>query len=286
MKQTRCLKPYLYLLPSVSLALLFVFYPLVKNVIYSLCTVNRLGEIQFFSGFDNYRALFGKRDFFISLKNTVVLVLINVPVTVLITLLLGKISSIPHRHSAFSQTLLSIPMMISMAAIALIFKVFLNPSVGFVNAVFGIHYGGYEKKDTAMSAVLLLTVWMGIGFNYLLFLDAFRSIPGNILESARLDGAGCVRIFLAMEIPLIRPVAIYIICTNTLLALMTSGPIMIITRGGPSRATTTLVYLMYTSGYGSGNYSMAACISLVIWLISIVFSAGILHFDREKVQYT
>ena len=101
-----------------------------------------------------------------------------------------------------------------------------------------------------------------------------------------MDGAGKLRIFFVMELPMIRPTAMYVLCTNTILAVMTSGPIMIITQGGPARSTTTLVYLMYTMGIGSGNFAMASCVSLVLIALTLVFSLGTLYLDREKVQYS
>ena len=172
-------------------------------------------------------------------------------------------------------------MAVSMPSIALIFKVLLNPSVGFVNYALGLDVGWYTDRHTAMAGILMLTVWMGIGFNYLLFLSAFRGIPEDMLDSAELDGAGKFRtILFKIQLPLISPTMLYVVCTNMIQAMMTSGPILILTQGGPSRSTTTLIYLMYTAGYRSSNYSLAACVSIIAFLLTLTFT--LLLFMTER----
>ncbi len=285
MKAVKSLKPYLYLMPMLLFAAVFVYLPFGRNIVYSLSTVNRLGQVKEFVGPSNYLRLFQRREFASAIGNTLKMTLINVPVTVILTVLLGKICAMPHPAAPFTEGLLALPMAVSMSAAALIFKVFLSPTVGYVNAALGITYQGYESADTALGAILILTVWMGIGYNFLLFVSAFRNVPADVLESAALDGAGGIRSFFSMELPMIRPTAVYVICTNTILAVMTSGPVMIITQGGPNRATTTMVYLMYTMGIGSQNYAMAGCVSMILFLLTAVFSFALIWLDREKVRY-
>ena len=183
-------KPYLFLLPMLVFAAGFVYYPFIKTVIQSVSVVNFRGEITGFAGFDNYAYLFSRREFGIAVSNTLRLTLINVPITLVITLLLAWLSSRPHPFHSVYETMLALPMVVSMAAITLVYKVLLNPSVGFLNYALGLNIGWYEDRHTAMSGILMLTVWMGIGFNYLLFLSAFRSVPQDMLGSAQLDGAG------------------------------------------------------------------------------------------------
>lgn len=284
-KISRAVKPWLFLLPMLLLAALFVYYPFLKNIVYSFSTVNRFGKITAFAGLDNYRYMFSRREFGTALRNTLTLTGVNVPVTLLITLLAARLRRGESRMGLIPDALLSLPMAVSMSAASLIFRVLLNPTVGYINALFGMEYPWFESARTALPSLLTLTVWMGIPFNFLILRAAFRNVPGDVIEGARLDGAGTLRIFFRMELPLVMPTVLYVICTNTILALMTSGPVMIITRGGPSRATTTLIYLMYTAGYGSFNFSMAACVSLAAFVLSIAFTLLNLWLDREKVSW-
>ena len=276
------LRPYLYLLPMLLFAAAFVYYPFLKTALFSVSTVNFMGRITGFTGFDNFAYLFSRREFSMALLNTLRLAVINVPVTVAITLALGKVFSSVLPLNGLFETLISSTMAVSMSAAALTFRVLLNPTVGWLNAFLGISVRWFEDRNTAMYGILMLTVWMGIGFNFLVFLSAFRNTDVSVIESARLDGAGGFRLFFRIELPLISPTLLYVICTNTILALMTSGPIMIITKGGPSRSTTTLIYLMYTTGYGSGNYSMAACVSLVAFCLTLLFTIVSLKADGKR----
>ena len=278
-------KPYLFLLPMLVFAVGFVYYPFLKTIAQSVSVVNFRGELTGFAGLDNFRYLFSRREFSIAMTNTLRLMGINVPVTVAITLLLAWFSARPRRWGPVYETMLALPMTVSMSAITLIFKVLLNPTVGFVNYALGLRLGWYTDRHTAMSGILLLTVWMGIGFNYLLFLSAFRAVPEDMIGSARLDGAGPLTVLLRIQIPMISPTILFVACTNMIQAMMTSGPILILTQGGPSRATTTLIYLMYTAGYRSANYGLAAAVSLVAFAMTLTFAILLFWLEGRKVHY-
>ena len=263
----------------------FVYYPFLKTCLQSVSAVNFRGEITGFAGLDNFRYLFSRREFSAALTNTLMLTLINVPVTVLVTLSLAWLCSRPRPLQSVYETMLSLPMVVSMASISLVFKVLLNPSVGWLNYAFHLDIGWYEDRHTAMGGILLLTVWMGIGFNFLLFLSAFRALPKDMLGSAALDGAGSVRTLLQIQLPLISPTVLYVLCTNMIQAMMTNGPILILTQGGPSRSTMTLIYLMYSSGYASSNYSLAAAVSMIAFGLTLLFSLLLFMTEKRKVHY-
>ncbi|MBQ8137446.1 MAG: sugar ABC transporter permease [Clostridia bacterium] len=280
----RSFKPYLFLMPMLLFAVVFVYYPFLKTVLYSVSNVNIMGRITGFAGLENYAYLFSRREFSTALSNTLKLTALNVPITLAITLLLARLLKNKRLFTGVFETFIASTMAVSMGAASLIFKVLLNPTVGLFNHVLGLSIGWYQDRNTALYGILLLTVWMGIGYNFLLFLSAFRAVPRDILDSARMDGANAWQVFWKMEVPLVFPTVIYMICTNTILALMTSGPILILTQGGPARSTTTLIYLMYSTGYGSNNYSMAACVSVVTFGITLFFTIISLYADGKKAQ--
>lgn len=276
--------PYLFLLPALCLAALFVYYPFAKTFAEAFSLVNAQGEILSYAGLYNFRYLFGRRQFLSALGNTLLLTAINVPVTVALSLTLAALATKKRRISPFIETLFSLPMAVSMATAALVFKLMFNPTVGIVNRLLGTQAGWFEDKGTALYTMLILTVWMGIGFNFLLFLSAMRSVPDERMGAARVDGANEWQVLWHIRLPAVMPTTVYVCASNAILALMTSGPVMIITQGGPSRATTTLIYMMYTSGYASGNDALAACVSLVAFALTFAFTWLILFLDREKVQ--
>lgn len=278
-------KPYLFLLPMLFFAVSFVYYPFAKTLSHSVSLVNAQGVITGFAGLDNFRYLFSRRDFGIALRNTLTLTAINVPITLLITISLALLATKKRRLSSIYETFFSLPMAVSMSAAAMIFKVLLNPTVGYVNYALGLSLGWYESKAHALYGIVMLTVWMGIGFDYLLFLAAFRNIPEELIDAGKLDGAGFFASLFQIKLPMVSSTLLYVACTNMLLALMTAGPIIILTQGGPARSTMTLIYMMFSSGYGSSNYSLSACVSLITFLLSLSLTLLAFHFERKKVHY-
>lgn len=284
-KRRKSLTIFAFLAPILLFSVLFVYYPFLRTVVSSLCTVNAKGELVRFVGLQNFRNVFARSDFQRAVRNSVVLALINVPCTLLITLTLGRLSMKKRWLSPIYETMFALPMAVSASAACMIFKSMFSPTLGFINGFFGLKLGWFESRDTALYTCLILTVWMGVGFDFLLFQSAFRAIPKRVLEAADLDGASFfVRLF-RIELPLISPTIFYVICTNAVLAMMTSAPMIIITQGGPSRSTTTLMYMMYASGFGSSNFSLAAVVSLAAFVLTFGFTGLALVFERKKVHY-
>ena len=281
----QAVKPYLFLLPMLIFAIGFVYYPFIKTFLYSFTTVNARGQIVGFAGLENFAYVFSRREFKSALENTLRLTALNVPLTLVLTIFMALLSRKKRRLSPVYETMFTLPMAVSMSAIVLIFKVLFNPTVGYVNYALGLDWGWFRDKHTAFYGILLLDVWMGIGFNFLLFLAALRGIPDQLIEGAELDGAGRLAILLHIQLPMITPTILYVVCTNMVQAMMTSGPVLILTQGGPSRATTTLIYMMYSSGYSSANYSLAACVSIVTFALTLGFTVAAFALDERKVHY-
>lgn len=279
----RTLLPYLLLSPMLLFATGFVYFPFLESAIHAVSIVNARGEITGFAGLSQFQYLFSRREFGIAIRNTLKLTLINVPITLCLTLTLSYLCIRRHALSPLLEGLFALPMVVAMSSITLIAKVLFNPTVGFINHALHLSLGWFEDRHTAMAGILILTVWMGIGFNFLLFLAAFRDLDAGVLAAAALDGASRGRLLVSIQLPLMLPTIFYVLCTNMIQAMMTNGPILILTQGGPSRATTTLIYMMYTAGYASSNYSMAACISLVTFALTFLFTALLFRRDRKAV---
>ncbi len=285
LKTQKRLKIIAFMAPIMIFAILFVYYPFIRTVVNSLCAVNDKGEILRFVGLENFSYVFGRSDFKLALQHTLIITVINVPVTLFITISLALLANKKRRLSPVYETLFTLPMSISMSAACMIFKSMFSPTLGFVNAFFGTNLGWFESRDTALYTCIILTVWMGIGFDFLLFQSALRGIPAHIMEAAELDGAGFFTRVFKIQLPMISSTIFYVLCTNTVLAMMTSGPMIIITQGGPSRSTTTLMHMMFASGYGSSNYSLAAVVSLVAFVLTFGFTLISFIFERKKVYY-
>ena len=278
-------KGILFLLPMLTFAVIFVFYPFGQALVQSVSVVDFRGEITGFAGLDHFRYLFGRKEFSSALRNTLLLCGVNVPVTVVLTLLLAWMCRQKSPFHSIMETAFALPMSVSMASISLVFKVLLNPTAGYLNYITGLDIRWLTDRRTAMYGILIITIWMGIAFNFLLFLSALRAIPGELAESAALEGASSLRIFMQIQLPLLSPTLLYVVCTNMIQALMTNGPILILTGGGPARSTTTMIYLMYSTGFSSSNYSLAACVSIIAFLMTLTFTLLLFTTEKGRVHY-
>lgn len=279
-------KIFILLLPVLLFALVFVYYPFARTIVNAFSRVNAKGIIKGFSGLENFRYTYSRKDFPQALKHTLTIAAVNVPITLVITLSLALLAEKRRRLSPLYETLFTLPMSVSMSAACMIFKSMFSPSVGFINYFFGLKYGWYESAETALASCIILTVWMGIGFDFLLMLSALRGIPKSVMEATKVDAIGPLRRIFCVQIPLISPTIFYVFCTNLVLAMMTSAPMIIIMGiSSESGATNTLMSMMFQSGFSSSDYGLAAVMSLTAFVLTLGFTILSFVFEKKKVHY-
>ena len=277
---------FFLLLPIMVFAIAFVYFPFIRTIINAFSRVNSKGIIKGFAGLENFIYTYSRKDFLPALKHTLIIAIFNVPITLVITLTLALLSQKRRRLSAVYETMFTLPMSVSMSAACMIFKSMFSPSVGFINYFFSLKLGWFESTETALAACIILTVWMGIGFDYLLLLSALRGIPKSVMEATEVDGISLWRKIFLVEIPLISPTIFYIFCTNLVLCMMTSAPMIIIMGVSPEySATNTLMSMMYQSGFSSSDYGLAAVLSLTAFLLTLLFTILSFVAEKRRVHY-
>ena len=277
---------FFLLLPIMVFAIAFVYFPFIRTIINAFSRVNSKGIIKSFAGLENFIYTYSRKDFLPALKHTLIIAIFNVPITLVITLTLAILSQKRRRLSAVYETMFTLPMSVSMSAACMIFKSMFSPSVGFINYFFSLKLGWFESTETALAACIILTVWMGIGFDYLLLLSALRGIPKSVMEATEVDGISLWRKIFLVEIPLISPTIFYIFCTNLVLCMMTSAPMIIIMGVSPeSSATNTLMSMMYQSGFSSSDYGLAAVLSLTAFILTLLFTILSFVAEKRRVHY-
>ena len=234
-----------------------------------------------FVGLSNFISIFGRDDFLISLQNTVRLTAMYVPLSLVLATGLALLVNKKRILSALPEVVFSIPMAVSMASASLIFKVILNPTIGIVNSLLGIEFAWFWDRNHAMIGVLVLCLWVGLAFDFLLMLVALRSVPASLVEAAEIDGAGLIKKFFRIQLPIVMPTVFFIACTNIILAMMTVTPMLVITEGGPFRQTQTLVYSMFVFGYQSQNYSIASVFAITVFLFTFLFILLAFRLDKR-----
>jgi sn-glycerol 3-phosphate transport system permease protein len=263
----------------------FVYYPFVRTLLYSFSRVNFRGDITGFAGLGNFRRLFHDTVFWTALGNTLRLALIFVPLNLALSFALALLAAKKKPAAAVYETLFMIPMAVSMTAASEIYKMMLDPAVGWLSWLCGIDGGVFNQAATELYGLIAVCLWIGFPFDFLLLLAALRNVPVRLVEAAEMDGAGFWWKLFRVRVPMVSPTILYVVCTNAILAMLTSTPVMIITGGQPRHATDTLIFRMYTAGYQSSNYGTASCISIITFAITLMLVLIALRFDVKGPQY-
>ena len=279
-KRRNDLKAYLFLAPAIILAALFCWYPALKGFIESFLTVSHSGQIQGFAGFANYRILFSDKAFRSSVITTLKFVLLFVPANTFITLLAASLTRRKSRHSSLPEYIFFVPIAVSLSAYSLLFREMFRGSASVINRILGTDYGWITTSGGAMTTLVILGIFLDFGLDYILLMCAFRSIDKNVIEAARMDGAGGWRLFFQVELPMIRGTVLATIFLAIKDAILICAPIIILTEGGPYRSTETIMFYYYTEAFRSGNRAVQNSLSaLVLFFAAIALS---LYLSRRK----
>lgn len=273
-------KPYLFLLPALFFIVMFTYYPFVETIINSFFKLNNKAQRVNFVGLKNYLQVFKAKNFNNSLYNSIRFTLMTVPFNISISLILALLAEKRRRFSRMYEVMFSLPMAISMSATCMIFKLLLNNSIGLFNYSLGLDIKWFFDKNTALWGIAIITVWQNIGYEFLYLSAALRNVPQDVLEAATVDGANWIHRTLRIVFPLITPTVFYLFCLDLIGGMMMSGPVMVLTNGGPRNSTETLVYHMYSKTVSGTNMGYGYAISIVIFLI--VFLLMLLSFKAEK----
>lgn len=279
------LTPYLFLLPTILLMGTFIYYPFVKTIGTSFFLTNATGKAVEFIGLENYQKVFSDSLFIQSIKNTFIYALIQVPVTIVLAFLMAMAANKKRKASWFYELTFAFPMAVSMSVAALIFKLMLNPQIGIINHIFGLDVQWFNGEKTALLSVIILGVWLGLGMDFLYLLSAVRSVPDDLIEAARIDGCPNWKLMFKIYLPIMSPTVFYLICTNLATAMMMSGPVMVLTKGGPNNSTSTIIYYMYRKAFEIYNYGQSYAAAVVGFVIAFVIILISFKFEKKGVTY-
>ena len=285
MRKKHGLAPYAYLFFSMLFIIGFIYYPAIKTMLKSLYLVNAENHPVAFVGLANYRTLFSDPEFRGAVRVTFQYALWSVPLTIVIAYALALISAKKRRLSRLYELLYALPMAVSMSVACVIFRILFNGNLGLINHVFGWSIQWFTDKSYTLVVLIIIGVWLEIGMNYLFLLSAVRGVNRDLLEAAELDGASALKKVRYIYTPLISPTVFYLFCVDMGAALMMSGPVIILTNGGPNGATTTMIYYMYRKGFYIFNYGLSYASAVVAFAIGFVVILAAFVWERKGVQY-
>ncbi|MBY7142835.1 sugar ABC transporter permease [Virgibacillus sp. NKC19-3] len=279
----------LYLLPTFLILGVFLFYPIIKTLQFSVSDVLDGGIVTEFVGLEHFLSLFSSSAYLNSIKVTFLFVLYTVPLTIMLSLFLAVIANEKLKGNKFFQMIFSSQLGISGAASSAILLFFFHPTLGTINNILG-YFGipsveWLTSPDWALFSVALATIWMGLSLNFILFLGGLQNISKDLYESATVDGAGYwVRLF-KITIPLLSPVLFFVTIINFINALQSFGQIHILTEGGPTEATNLLVYSIYRESFIYGNYGLASAQAVMLFIITLIITLIQFKVGERRVHY-
>lgn len=278
----------LLLAPALVLLLVFLYRPLAETFALSFRGTDLLGNPTRFVGLDNYRELAtdpaSRRVLLRTLTLSVVSTVLAVGGALAAALPLRR--RIPG--GAAFRTVLSVPFAYSAATAATCFAGMFAPSVGTLNRVlawFGVSGPDWLQSPTlAMLCVAVATAWYEFGFAFLVLLAALQGLPVEVLEAAQLDGARGIRLVRSVIVPLISPSLFFLAVTQTVSGLQIFTQVQVLTQGGPSGSTTTIVYELYQRAFGAGlpDYGRSSAVAVVlVLLVSLVTATQFASWSRK-----
>ncbi len=277
--------PYLLLVPSMALFAMFTFWPFLKTIILSFSYTDKKGDFVKWAGIRNYIRVITSSTFPKIMGNTLLFALLVGVFTLLVAMLLALLSASREKGSRLYEVMYSLPMAVASAPAASIFIFLMRKDGGLLNQLLGTDIAWLRDPKWALLAVAFVTVWLSIGSSYIFLLVGFRNVPEDLLESARLDGAGPVRRAFSVLIPVASPQIFFVVFLNISNAFKAFGQIKLLTEGGPNNATNTLIYSMYKNALLNGRYETACVQAILLFLIIFIVTRAQHALEERTVFY-
>lgn len=283
------LLPYLLVLPQLLITAIFFLWPAGEALWYSLQNLDPFGISSTFVGLDNFRRLFQDSYYLEAFWTTIVFSTLVTVCGMVLSLLLAALVDYVIRLRKLYQTLLLLPYAVAPVVAAVMWMFLFNPGLGlishFLNQL-GYSWNYAQNSGQAMFLIVVASIWQQMSYNFLFFFAALQSIPKSLVEAAAIDGAGPVRRFFNLSLPLITPVSFFLLVVNLIYAFFDTFPVIdAATGGGPVQGTTTLIYKIYREGFTGLDLSSSAAQSVVLMLLVIGLTVIQFRFVERKVQY-
>lgn len=280
---------YLYTLPWVVTFLLFWTFPLIYSFFMGFTDFQLLDPDYRWVGWGNYSALLSDPAFLGSLKNTFIFALGTIPVTTVLALLLALLVNREFKGRGLFRAGFFVPSITSLVVVALIFcnlysrdgyLAMLGQMVGFETPENGFLY----DSGTALYSIMAMDVWMSVGYYMLIFLAGLKSIPDELYEAAEVNGASSMRQFFSITLPMLKPVALFIIVINSIKSFQVFVEIFVMTKG--KFDTLTSVYFIYEKGMTTRfEFGYASAAAYLLFLIIGIFSLAQFLLFRQRKEY-
>lgn len=275
-----------FILPNFVGFATLTLVPVVTMFYISLTSWNIFGVAKWV-GLENYARLIEDKSFHTALGNTFYYAAVHIPLTIVVSLSLALLLNQKIRGAAFFRTVAFFPYITSIVAIAVVWNMLFSPEYGPINQFLGLlgvaePPGWTVSKDWAMPAVIIVGTWRDMGYYMLLILAGLQTVPAELHEAARIDGASTWQRFLNVTLPCLRPTMFFVTVMITIASFKVFDLILVMTEGGPGQATLVLSQYIYNKGFVQFEFGYASSVAVVLFLICILVTVGQFLYNKRK----
>ena len=290
-KRRLSILPYLLALPTLVFVAVFTVWPVILSI-YQSFFLQRLNIARFreptFIGLGNYLELFSDPYFLQTVANTLFYVIGTVPISVLLGLFFALLVNSPRlRLTGFFRLAFFHPMVLPMVSAATIWLFFFTPDYGLLNS--GLRLFGYAGAENwtgnpslALGATMIVAIWRNSGYYMIFYLAGLQNLPSEVNEAAALDGANSWQILWQITFPLLRRTTVFITTVAFIDAFRTVDHIFVLTSGGPSFASTVLLFDLWLERFENQNIGISAAITVIFVILLLVFTVTNFVVSEQK----
>ncbi|MBU8878206.1 sugar ABC transporter permease [Bacillus sp. FJAT-29790] len=279
----------LYLLPSIILFAVFLFYPMLRTLYLSFYITDGQGVPITYVGLENFIYLLDSSAFHTSIKATLLFVFYTVPVGIILALMLALLANEKLNGIGFFRTMFSSTMGMSVAASSVIWMFMYNPSIGILSKIaesVGLpDIQWLLDPKYALMSVSVATIWMNAGFAFLILLGGLQNIDEQLYENARIAGVSYWYQLRKITLPMLSPTLFFIITVSFINAFQTFGQIDILTKGGPIESTNVIVYSIYKDAFINYNVGSASAQATILFFCILIVTILQFKLGERKVHY-
>ncbi len=308
MKTRWKISPYMYVFPALALLVAFRLLPIVMSFLISFFEWKISGTGAFI-GWENYVNLVHDPVFWKSIMNTVWLVLFVVPASLVFSMLFAVLLNQVKYLRGLFRTVYFLPFVTSMVAVSIVWKIIFNEQTGLANrfldiigltpqkwlaeprGIFSMFFSNFGiaipdwlgGPSQALLAIIILTVWKGLGYNTIIYLAGLQNISKDYYEAAEIDGASRIKQFFKITLPLVSPTTYYVLMMTTIVTFQAFSQVYLMTgppKGGPLDTTNLIVYYIFNKGFDVQEMGYASAAALV--LFAIILSLTVIQKRLEK----
>lgn len=282
--------PFWLLAPQMFVLLLFFFIPSIRALVQAFQLTDPFGTTTHWVGLQNFHDLFSSSVYWASVEVTVVFTLAQNVLTLSVALLFAFATNHIARGRGAYRTILLLPYAVAPAIAGIMLAFLFNPRVGPVAHLLqsaGFGWDPTRNPSHALALMVMAASWKHICYNYIFLIAALLSVPSSILEAAYMDGAGPVRRFFKVSMPMIAPTLFFLVMINFVYGLFDTFAIVdATTRGGPAGTTSILVYKVYLDGFVTLDLGASAAQSIVLMVLALALTYAQFRFVERRVNYS